>query len=129
MVNRNVYTLLLFLLVAACLPAQRVRKIAPVRKPAFDAANRARGLSDTALFDLVQHQTFRYFWEFAHPLSGMARERTNAAYGYGAEVVTTGGTGFGVMAIIVAADRGWIPRDTAAGHLLRMMRFLEKADA
>lgn len=86
-------------------------------------------LTDSALLDTVQKQTFKYFWDFAHPVSGMARERSNIAYGYGDEVVTTGGTGFGVMAIIVATDRKWITRDTAAKHLLRLVNFLLKADS
>ncbi|MEN9685877.1 MAG: hypothetical protein RLZZ28_1663 [Bacteroidota bacterium] len=86
-------------------------------------------IADTALLTLVQKQTFRYFWNFAHPLSGMARERSNTAYDYGDEVVTTGGTGFGVMALIVATNRSWIGRDTAARHLLKMLRFLSKANA
>lgn len=86
-------------------------------------------LSDSALLDLVQKQTVRYFWDFAHPVSGMARERSNITPQYGHEVVTTGGTGFGVMALIVAVHRGWIGRDTVAGHLLKMVTFLQKADA
>ena len=51
------------------------------------------------------------------------------SFDYGDEVVTTGGTGFGVMAIIVAAERGWITRDTAANRLKKMVNFLWKADA
>lgn len=91
--------------------------------------DRQKNLSDSALFELVQKQSFRYFWDFAHPVSGMARERSNIAYDYGQEVVTSGGTGFGIMAIIVAVERGWITRDTAAKHLLKMVKFLAKADA
>ncbi len=59
-------------------------------------------LSDSALLDLVQKQTFKYFWDFSHPVSGLARERSNTTPAYGNEVVTIGGIGFGVMAIIVA---------------------------
>lgn len=88
-----------------------------------------KNLSDSALLELVQRQTFNYFWDFAHPVSGMARERSNTSFDYGAEVVTTGGTGFGVMAIIVAAERGWVTRDTAAKRLKKMVDFLWKADA
>ncbi|MFP5078903.1 glucoamylase family protein [Pedobacter sp. JCM 36344] len=88
-----------------------------------------KNLTDDQLLDLVQKQTFRYFWDFAHPVSGMARERSNVAFDYGTEVVTTGGTGFGVMATIVAAERKWIGRDTAARFLLKMVKFLGKADA
>lgn len=89
----------------------------------------AEKLSDSALLDLVQKQTFRYFWDFAHPVSGMSRERSNIAYDYGPEVVTSGGTGMGVMAVIVATERKWIARDTAARFLLKMVNFLLKADS
>jgi hypothetical protein len=89
---------------------------------------RAKKLSDDELLELVQKQTFRYFWDFAHPISGMARERSNKAYDYGAEVVTTGGTGFGVMSIIVAAERSWITREQAAERILKIVNFLWKAD-
>jgi hypothetical protein len=84
---------------------------------------RPRHLSDEALLELVQRQTFRYFWDFAHPVSGLSRERSNG----GPEVVTTGGSGFGVMAVIVAAERGWIERKEALAHLLKLVRFLERA--
>jgi hypothetical protein len=121
---------LIFLLLAFCCfngaGAQKNRKPAA---PAFNAAARPKNLSDSELLELVQKQTFRYFWDFAHPVSGMARERSNATFGYGGEVVTTGGTGFGVMSIIVAAERGWISRDTAARHLRKLVNFLWKADA
>src|SRR5690606_41031635 len=56
------------------------------------------------------------------------RERSNKAFDYGDEVVTTGGTGFGVMAMIVAAERKWQPRDSVAMRLLKMVKFLSKAD-
>ena len=86
-------------------------------------------ISDSALVDLVQKQTVKYFWDYAHPVSGMARERSNKSFNYGDEVVTTGGTGFGIMAIIAAVNRGWIQRDTAARFMLKMTKWLYKADA
>jgi hypothetical protein len=88
-----------------------------------------KNLSDSALLDLVQKQTIKYFWDFAHPVSGMARERSNEAFDYGNEVVTTGGTGFGVMALIVGVERKWLPRDSVAKRLLKMINFLSKADS
>lgn len=87
-----------------------------------------KNLSDSALLELAQRQAFRYFWDFAHPVSGLARERSNEVYNYGHEAVTTGGSGFGVMAIVVAADRKWITRNEAVDRLLKIMRFLGKAD-
>jgi hypothetical protein len=91
-------------------------------------ANR-QPISDSALLDLVQEQTFKYFWDFADPVSGLARERSNTTPLYGNEVVTTGGSGFGIMAIIVAADRHWITRDSAVKHLLKSVKFLLKANS
>src|SRR5580765_718558 len=85
-----------------------------------------QNLSDSALLDIAQKQTFRYFWDFAHPVSGLARERSNIA-DYGHETVTIGGTGFGIMSVIVAVERKWITRDTAARFLLKMAKFLVKS--
>jgi hypothetical protein len=116
---------------SAVLLAQPTKK-APAQAPAvaakFDPRQRPRNLSDEQLMELVQRQTFKYFWDFGHPVSGMARERSNRSYDYGDEVVTTGGTGFGIMAIIVAADRKWITREQAAARINKIVNFLWKAD-
>jgi len=121
-------SILIGLLVLTCIPSLAQKKKSAPAPPTFNPADRPKNLSDTALLELVEKQTFRYFWEFGHPVSGMARERSNEAYEYGNEVVTTGGTGFGVMAMIVAAERKWQPRDSVAGRLLKMVKFLAKAD-
>ena len=94
-----------------------------------DPRRRDPGLDGDALLDAVQRQTLRYFWDFAHPVSGMARERSNVTAKYGLEAVTTGGTGFGVMAIIAGVSRGWIGREEAVERLWTMARFLLKADS
>jgi hypothetical protein len=122
-----VYLLLIFCSTAH---AQQRSGNAKQSKPyTIKPAGIIKGLTDSALLDVVQRQTVRYFWDFGHPISGMARERSNVAYNYGNEVVTTGGTGFGVMALVVAANRGWIPRDSVAHRLLKMVKFLEKANS
>ncbi|HEX7756416.1 MAG TPA: glucoamylase family protein [Niabella sp.] len=82
-------------------------------------------LSDAALLELVQRQTFAYFWDFAHPKCGLPKERNHEHY---ANVITTGGTGFGVMAIIVAVERAWITRGQAVKRLLKILAFLKKAE-
>ena len=125
MKNLTNYLFVVLFFVAGTCDAQKTKQVAA----AFNPATRPVNLSDSALLDVVQKQTFKYFWDFAHPVSGLARERSNEAYGYGNEVVTTGGTGFGIMSIIVAAERKWIGRDTAAKMLLKMVQFLSKADA
>src|SRR5215813_737323 len=85
--------------------------------------DRPRDLDDAALLDLVQRQTFRYFWDFAHPVSGLSPDRSNRR----PEIVTSGGSGFGVMAILVAIARGWISRQQGLERLLTILRFLAKA--
>lgn len=122
--------LALLIFVALSIPAISFTQVKSKEKKlvSFNASNRPKNLSDSALLDLVQKQTFRYFWDFAHPVSGLARERSNITPEYGHETTATGGTGFGIMAMIVATERGWITRDTAVRHLLKMVSFLRKAD-
>ncbi|MFW5759183.1 MAG: beta-glucosidase, partial [Bacteroidota bacterium] len=81
-------------------------------------------LSDDLLLDEVQRQTLRYFTDFAHPVSGMAVERSDER-NYSNDVVTTGGTGFGIMAIIAGVQREFISRENALFQLTRMVNFLD----
>jgi hypothetical protein len=90
---------------------------------ALDSTLKFPMISDDELLTLVQQQTFKYFYDYAHPASGMARER----YGSG-DIVTTGGSGFGVMALIVGIERGFITRDQGIAHLSKIVNFLETAD-
>ena len=122
---KNIFYCVCFLLTIGCANAQKKA----VSTPAFDATKRPKDLSDTALLELVQKQTFKYFWDFGHPVSGLARERSNQSYDYGNEVVTTGGSGFGIMSIIVAAERKWITREQAAERMNKVVKFLWKADS
>lgn len=80
-------------------------------------------LSDEELLTLVQHQTFKYFWDFAHPVSGLARERNTSG-----NTVTLGGSGFGVMAILVGIERGFITRLEGVSRLAQIVDFLTTAD-
>lgn len=86
---------------------------------AFDDSDKFDRIPDEELLTLVQKQTFRYFWEGAEPTSGMARERTSSG-----TTVTTGGTGFGVMAMVVAAERGFVSREQACGRVRQIVDFL-----
>jgi hypothetical protein len=88
-----------------------------------EATGAKRAMTDDELLTMVQRYSFRYFWDFAHPTSGMARERNTSN-----NTVTTGGTGFGVMAFPVAIERGFIGRSEGVKQLLKIVRFLETAD-
>lgn len=83
------------------------------------------------VFDEVQKGTFRYFWEGAEPNSGLARERLHEDGQYpqnDQNVVTSGGGGFGVMAILVGMERKFISREDGLKRIDRILRFLETAD-
>lgn len=106
------------------------------------------GLSDDELLEVVQRQTFRFFWHGAHPVSGLALERSNTVKAehywdyineawdepnlsktdFGPDAGAIGGTGFGIMSTIVAVERGWIGRDTAVRRLIKIADFLINAD-
>ncbi|MFD2245371.1 glucoamylase family protein [Pontibacter ruber] len=99
------------------------KKEEPVKKPVDPVQPPVSTVSDKELLDKVQEATFRYFWDFAHPVSGMARERSSSG-----DVVTSGGTGFGVQAIVVGVSRGWITRQEAVERLNKLCDFLSKAE-
>jgi hypothetical protein len=79
---------------------------------------------DSVLLDSVQAATFRYFWDYAHPVSGLTRERLGSG-----DIVTTGGSGFGIMAILAGIERKYITREAAVERMLKILDFLStKAD-
>jgi hypothetical protein len=84
-----------------------------------------------SLFTQVQRSTFQYFWDGAEPTSGLARERFHVDGEYpqnDKNVVTSGGGGFGVMAILVGMERGFITRQQGVERFEKIISFLEKAD-
>ena len=89
----------------------------------LDPTPKFPALSDNDLLELVQQQTFKYFYDFGHPVSGLSRERNTSG-----ETVTSGGSGFGVMALIVGMERGFITRADGIAQLQKMLDFLENAD-
>lgn len=90
---------------------------------AVDSTYKFPEISDEDLLTLVQEQTFKYFWDFAHPQSGMARERNTSG-----NLVTTGGSGFGVMTILTGIERGFISRQEGVDRLEKIVNFLKTAD-
>ena len=87
----------------------------------IDSSRKFPAISDNALLDLVQSQTFKYFWDNGHPVSGLARERSNAT----PETVTSGGSGFGVMAIVTGINRGFITRQQGLTRMQTIVSFLK----
>lgn len=87
---------------------------------AIDSTDKFHKISDEELLTLIQKQTFKYFWDFGHPVSGMARERNTSG-----DLVTTGGTGFGVMSIIVGVERNFISRIDGLQRMNLIVNFLK----
>ncbi|HEY0677909.1 MAG TPA: glucoamylase family protein [Chitinophagaceae bacterium] len=86
----------------------------------IDSSRKFPVISDDELLTLVQRQTFKYFWDFAHPVSGLARERNTSG-----ETVTSGGSGFGIMAIVVGVQRQFITRAEGLAQLQKITTFLK----
>lgn len=88
----------------------------------LDTSDKFPRISDSALLDLVEQQTFHYFWDFADPASGMARERNTSG-----DICATGGTGFGVMAILVGIKRNFITRNQGLDRIRQLVSFLKNS--
>jgi hypothetical protein len=84
-------------------------------------------LPDGPLLEIVQRQTFNFFWDGAHPVSGLAPDRCTTRANAPDDKVAIGGSGFGIMAIIVAVERGWVTREAAIERLRRMLDLLTAA--
>ncbi|MGA9464966.1 MAG: glucoamylase family protein [Terracidiphilus sp.] len=92
--------------------------------PSNPVTAQTRPLSDDELLTMLQEECFRYYWERgSHPQSGMALESVPGD----PRIVATGASGFGIMALVVGMDRGFITRAQGIERLTRIVGFLEKA--
>ncbi|QIL38529.1 beta-glucosidase [Pedobacter sp. HDW13] len=90
---------------------------------AVDDTDKFARVTDDELLTLVQKQTFKYFWDFGHPTSGLARERNTSG-----NTVTSGGSGFGIMALITGISRNFISRADGLARIQKIVSFLKTAD-
>ncbi|MCX5632179.1 MAG: PA14 domain-containing protein [Phycisphaerae bacterium] len=81
-------------------------------------------MTDEQLLTSVEEATFRFFWDFGHPTSGLAREGYNL--GHSDNTCAIGGSGMGLMAICVGAERGFVARADAAQRVLKILTFLDE---
>ena len=91
----------------------------------FEVKAEVPAASDSVLLDMIQKYTLNYFTDFAHPQTGLARERSNDING---DIVTTGGTGFGLMSMIAGVERDFISKDKALNIIDKTVTFLEKCE-
>ena len=86
-------------------------------------------ISDEELLDLTQQETFKYFWDYAEANSGAARERFHPNEpSNDPNTVSIGGTGFGLMTLLVGVERGFITRSESVERIEQILNFLESAD-
>jgi hypothetical protein len=76
-------------------------------------------LDDEAFLDLVQHTAFDYFWYEANPLNGLIKDRSSDP-----SLSSITAVGFGLSALTVGIDRGWISREVARTRVLTTLTFL-----
>src|SRR5205085_31580 len=86
----------------------------------IDSSRKFPAISDNALLDLVQQTTFKYFWDFGHPVSGLARERNTDT-----DLCTSGGSGFGIMSIVAGVNRNFITRAQGLTRMQTIVAFLK----
>lgn len=109
--------LLLSTLLYSCITPNRSKNI-----------NYKKNNPNEALLNTVQKQTFQYFWEGAEPISGLARERIHIDGVYpenDENVITIGGSGFGLMSILIAIHNGYITKNEGLNHIKRSLNFLD----
>jgi hypothetical protein len=121
MYMRLIYSVLFLLILAGCHSSAQIQG----SKEKFQSAE------ELTIFNEVQKASFDYFWDGAEPVSGLGRERFHADNVYpqnDKSTVTSGGAGFGVMAILAAIENKFITRDQGRERLEKIVHFLETAD-
>lgn len=123
------YAVVFLFSIISCSSSSDAPKPAPTPTPVPTPTPIIPALTDAQAMDQVQKDAIRYFWEYAETNSKLARERYHTDDpGNDAYIVTTGGSGFGLMSLIVGIERGFLPRAEVVSRLTIALNFLEKAD-
>lgn len=92
--------------------------------PSLTVTAATRAFSDDELLTMVQAAGCRYYWDGAHPDAGLALECIPGDE----HLIALGASGFGLMALIVAVERGFVSRAQAGERLRAALAFLDAAD-
>ncbi|MFN8528563.1 MAG: glucoamylase family protein [Anaerolineae bacterium] len=82
-----------------------------------EEVNTLLGLDDAALIDAVARQTFDFFWNEANPENGLIKDRSTPD-----SVASIAAVGFGLAAIPIGVDRGWITYDEGYQRVLTTLQ-------
>jgi hypothetical protein len=83
-----------------------------------------KSMTDDELLTMVQEASFRYYWEGAEVVSGLAKENIPGRH----NMIASGASGFGIMALIVGTERNFITRQQSVERFLQITKFLEQAE-
>lgn len=92
--------------------------------PSAVVSGQTKRMSDAELLEMVQEATFRYYWDGGHPQAGVAVEILPGDK----DLVAVGASGFGIMAMLVGAERQFVTREQCAERLVKILNFLESSD-
>lgn len=100
---------------------------APAPRPSTPTLPAVSG-ADEAFLDDLSRRAFLYFVEQADPVTGLVRDRAradgSAAPGPDRDVASVAATGFGLAALCIGAERGWMDVAQARGRARATLRFL-----
>jgi hypothetical protein len=96
------------------------------REPASPPMPTALSPEDDQFLDDLERSHFLFFWEQANPQTGLIKDRCNARTADTGVVASIASTGFGLTAICIAEQRGFISHQDARLRVLATLVFLWK---
>lgn len=80
-------------------------------------------MTDNEFLDLVQKRAAMFFWQEADPRTGLVPDRARNFAPRAGRVANLAATGFGLTALIIAQERGWLSRDQVYNRTLTTLQF------
>jgi hypothetical protein len=79
---------------------------------------------DRLLLEEIQKASFKFFWENAHPKTGLIKDRSSANGPDDRTVASIASTGFGLTSYCIASKRGWESGKEIQERVRKTLRFL-----
>jgi hypothetical protein len=119
--------LLLALAICVATPTAYGQRRLPIPTTSFVRGTQAVDRADQIFLEELEQRSFRYFWEQADPQTGLVPDRARMDGSPLDEnhrnVASIAATGFGLTALCIAAERGWIRSDEARERTRNTLRF------
>jgi hypothetical protein len=79
---------------------------------------------DEEFLNGLEHACFLFFWEQGNPKTGLVRDRCNVRINDSNTVASIASSGFGLTALCIGVERGFIPRNEARQRIIASLSFL-----